>query len=32
MATTSLTLVGNSADSRRLTQCRDAVYCTLPNA
>jgi hypothetical protein len=31
MATTSLTLVGNSADSRRLAQCRDTVYGTPPN-
>jgi transposase len=28
--TTSFTLVGNSADSRRLAQCRDVVYDTLP--
>ena len=25
--TTSLTLVGNSADARRLAQCRDTMYC-----
>ena len=24
---TSFTLVGNSADSRRLAQCRDPLYC-----
>ena len=32
MATTPLTLVGNSADSRGLAQCRATVCCTLPNA
>jgi hypothetical protein len=32
MANTSFTLVGNSADSRRLAHCRDTVYCTPPNA
>jgi hypothetical protein len=26
MATTSFTLVGNSADSRELIRCRDAAY------
>jgi hypothetical protein len=30
--TTPFTLVGNSADSRRLAQCRVTVCCTLPNA
>jgi hypothetical protein len=32
MATTSFTLVGNSADSRGLSQCRDPVYGTPFNA
>jgi hypothetical protein len=32
MATTSLTLVGNSADSRGLAQCRATVCCTPLNA
>ena len=27
MATTPLTLVGNSADSRGLAECRDTLYC-----
>lgn len=27
MATTSLTLVGNSAGSRELDECRDTLYC-----
>jgi len=31
MATTPFTLVGNSADSRGLAQCRATVCCTLPN-
>jgi hypothetical protein len=31
-ANTSFTLVGNSADSRGLAQCRATVCCTLPNA
>src|ERR671936_1632328 len=31
MATTSLTVVGNSADSRGLAECRDTVYCTPSN-
>jgi hypothetical protein len=30
MVTAPLTLVGNSADSRGLAQCRDIVYCTPP--
>jgi hypothetical protein len=29
MATTSFTLVGNSADSRELVECHDAVYCNV---
>jgi hypothetical protein len=30
MATTPFALVGNSADSRGLAQCRATVCCTLP--
>jgi hypothetical protein len=30
--TTSFTLMRNSADSRRLAQCRDTVSCTLSHA